>query len=172
MQETWAWFLGWDDPLEKEVTTHSSILAWRIPWTEKPGRLNSLCGCKTVYVVAKQSMWLQNSLCGCKTVYVVTELLTLWLFLATLKPVCCASCLLILFRHQSLCLSPTRLISFLGDVECLRSIALTRLLLGYPCTDSYLTGYFCHSGISQALYVHKKPSKTTWSRIWHIQFYF
>ena len=31
--------LGWEDPLEKGVATHSSILAWRIPWTEKPGRL-------------------------------------------------------------------------------------------------------------------------------------
>ena len=33
--------LGWEDPLEKEMTTHSSILAWRIPWTEEPGRLQS-----------------------------------------------------------------------------------------------------------------------------------
>ena len=33
--------LGWEDPLEKEMVTHSSILAWRIPWTEKPGRLQS-----------------------------------------------------------------------------------------------------------------------------------
>ena len=39
MQETWVWFLGWEDPLEKEMATHSSILAWRIPWTEKPDRL-------------------------------------------------------------------------------------------------------------------------------------
>ena len=35
-------FLGWEDPLEKEMTTHSSILAWRIPWTEEPGRLQSV----------------------------------------------------------------------------------------------------------------------------------
>ena len=39
MQETWVQFLGWEDTLEKEMATHSSILAWRIPWTEKPGRL-------------------------------------------------------------------------------------------------------------------------------------
>ena len=37
MQETWVQSLGWDDPLEKERATHSSILAWRIPWTEGPG---------------------------------------------------------------------------------------------------------------------------------------
>ena len=46
MQETWVRSLGQEDPLEKEMATHSSILAWRIPWTEKPGRL--------------QSMWLQS----------------------------------------------------------------------------------------------------------------
>ena len=39
MQETWVQSLGWEDPVEKEMATHSSILAWRIPWTEKPGRL-------------------------------------------------------------------------------------------------------------------------------------
>ena len=37
MQETWVQSLGWEDPLEKEMATHSSILTWRIPWTEKPG---------------------------------------------------------------------------------------------------------------------------------------
>ena len=39
MQETWIRSLGWEDPLEKGMTTHSSILAWRIPWMEEPGRL-------------------------------------------------------------------------------------------------------------------------------------
>ena len=39
VQEAWVRFLGQEDPLEKEMATHSSILAWRIPWTEKPGRL-------------------------------------------------------------------------------------------------------------------------------------
>ena len=39
MRETWVQSLGWEDPLEKETATHSSILAWRIPWTEEPGRL-------------------------------------------------------------------------------------------------------------------------------------
>ena len=46
-QETWARFLGWEDPLEKETATHSSIVAWRTPWTEEPGGL--------------QSMWSQES---------------------------------------------------------------------------------------------------------------
>ena len=40
--ETWVWSLGWEDPLEKGTATHSSILAWRIPWTEEPGRLQSM----------------------------------------------------------------------------------------------------------------------------------
>ena len=41
-QETWIQSLGWKDPLEKGMATHSSILAWRIPWTEDPGRLQSM----------------------------------------------------------------------------------------------------------------------------------
>ena len=41
MWETWVRSLGPEDPLEKELVTHSSILAWRIPWVEKPGRLQS-----------------------------------------------------------------------------------------------------------------------------------
>ena len=41
MRKTWAGSLGWEDPLEKGMVTHSSILAWRIPWTEEPGRLQS-----------------------------------------------------------------------------------------------------------------------------------
>ena len=41
MWETRVRSLGWEDPLEKEMVTRSSILAWRIPWTEKPGRLRS-----------------------------------------------------------------------------------------------------------------------------------
>ena len=45
-QETWVQSLGWEDPLEKGMATHCSILAWRIPWTEEPGRLYSLWGHK------------------------------------------------------------------------------------------------------------------------------
>ena len=42
MQEIWIQSLGWEVPLEKEMATHSSILAWRIPWTEEPGELQSM----------------------------------------------------------------------------------------------------------------------------------
>ena len=42
MQETWVHSLGQEDPLEKEMATHSSILAWENPWTEEPGRLHSV----------------------------------------------------------------------------------------------------------------------------------
>ena len=42
MQETWVQSLGWEDLLEEEKTTHSGILAWRIPWTEKPGWLQCI----------------------------------------------------------------------------------------------------------------------------------
>ena len=50
--ETWVRSLGQEDPLEKEMATHSSILAWKIPWTEEPGRLQSMglqkVGCNLV----------------------------------------------------------------------------------------------------------------------------
>ena len=42
MQETWVQSLGWEDPLEQKMATHYSTLAWKIPWTEEPGRLQSM----------------------------------------------------------------------------------------------------------------------------------
>ena len=58
MQKTWVWFLGWENPLEKEMATHSSILAWEITWTEAPGWLKSIdcrVGCD----------WVTKHICGC-----------------------------------------------------------------------------------------------------------
>ena len=57
MWETWVLSLGQKDPLEKEMATHSSILAWRIPWTEEPDRLQSM-GCKESDTIE----WLFNAL--------------------------------------------------------------------------------------------------------------
>ena len=42
MQEMPVWSVGWEDPLEKEMATHSSIIAWKISWTEEPGELQSM----------------------------------------------------------------------------------------------------------------------------------
>ena len=42
IREIWVQSLGWEDPLEKEMATHSSILAWKIPWMEEPSRLQSM----------------------------------------------------------------------------------------------------------------------------------
>ena len=42
MRETWVQSLGWEDPLEKEMAPHSTTLAWKIPWMEEPGRLQSV----------------------------------------------------------------------------------------------------------------------------------
>ena len=56
-QNTWVWSLGQEDPLEKEKAVHSSILAWKIPWTEKPSKA-------TVHGVCKESdmtEWLNNN---------------------------------------------------------------------------------------------------------------
>ena len=50
VQETWVPTLGWEDPLEKEMETCSSILVWKIPWTEEPSRLYSPWGCRELDV--------------------------------------------------------------------------------------------------------------------------
>ena len=60
MQETPGWSLHWDDPLEKEMATLSSILAWRIPWTEKPGRLQSR-GYQELDTTKQLSLWLSHT---------------------------------------------------------------------------------------------------------------
>ena len=54
MQEIQVWFLGWEDPLEKEMVTPSNILAWEIPWAEEPGRLQSMGSQKSQAQLNKQ----------------------------------------------------------------------------------------------------------------------
>ena len=54
MQETHMWSLGQEDPLEKGMATHSSIFAWRIPWTEEPGARYSPWGHKVGYDLATE----------------------------------------------------------------------------------------------------------------------
>ena len=58
IKNTWVRSPGWEDPLMKEMATHSSILAWEMPWTEKPGRLWS--GARGVHGVEKSRTRLSN----------------------------------------------------------------------------------------------------------------
>ena len=60
MQEMWVWSLGWEDPLKKEMATYSSILAWKIPWTEEPGRLQSMGSQKNNFTAKQQQLQQQN----------------------------------------------------------------------------------------------------------------
>ena len=62
MQETWVQFLGWEDPLAKGMATHSSTLAWEIPWTEEPGWLQSMGPQRVRHNWATNILW--NSGCG------------------------------------------------------------------------------------------------------------
>ena len=55
-QEMWVRSLGWGDPLEKEMVTHSSILAWEIPWTEEPGGLQSMGVTRVGHDLVKQQL--------------------------------------------------------------------------------------------------------------------
>ena len=50
MRETWVRSLGWEDLLEKEMATHSSTLAWKIPWMEEPGRLQSIGSQRVIHI--------------------------------------------------------------------------------------------------------------------------
>ena len=66
MRETWVRSLGWEDPLEEGTATHSSILAWRLPWTEETGGYSSW-GCKE----SDMTEWL--SMCVCIYIYIYTH---------------------------------------------------------------------------------------------------
>ena len=62
MQETWVQSPGWEDPLEKGMITHSSILAWRIPWTEKPGGLQSMGAQRGGHNLVTKQLGLNNAI--------------------------------------------------------------------------------------------------------------
>ena len=77
MQETWVQSLGWKDPLEKGIATHSSILVWRISWTVEPGKLQSM-GLQRVrhdsvtkqqqeVIMIKHTLWKDDSCYSVKT---------------------------------------------------------------------------------------------------------
>ena len=63
MQETWVWYLSQEDPLEKEMETHSSIPAWEIPWTEEPGGLQSMGSQRMEHDLATKSAYIINHAC-------------------------------------------------------------------------------------------------------------
>ena len=63
MQETWVQFLGPEDPLEKEMATHSSILAWRIPGTQEPGGLPSMGSLRVDMTEATRKQQQQHDVC-------------------------------------------------------------------------------------------------------------
>ena len=62
MQETWVWFLGWKNHLEKRTATHSSILAWRMPWKEEPGGLQFMVSQRVRHnwMTKNKSKWWQE----------------------------------------------------------------------------------------------------------------
>ena len=80
MRQTWVWSLGQEDPLEKEMATHSSTLAWKIPWTEEPGRLQSM-GFQKVGHDWVSSLFLFASMwneCKCAVVWTFFGIALLW----------------------------------------------------------------------------------------------
>ena len=73
MKETWVWSLGQEDLLEEEMVTHSSIPAWKIPWTEEPGRLHTVHG---VWRVGQE--WMTEHVHIYTRVSISQSCLTLW----------------------------------------------------------------------------------------------
>ena len=80
MQEMWVWSQGWEDTLVKEMATHSSILAWEIPWTEGPCGLYSLGSIKSQTWVSKETKTILNcsAVPGMKHTCFCTSLLHFW----------------------------------------------------------------------------------------------
>ena len=74
MQETRVQSLGWEDPLEKEMATHSSILAWKTPWTEEPGRLYSPWGHKE----SDMTEWLTHIFLGLLRFFFSKSTIQIW----------------------------------------------------------------------------------------------
>ena len=67
IQEVWVESLGQEDPLEEEMATHSSILAWEIPWTEEPGGLQSMGSQRVGHDLAiKQKQWVTKASLACQ----------------------------------------------------------------------------------------------------------
>ena len=77
MQKIWVWSLGQEDPLEKEMAAHSSILAWEIPWTEEPGKLQSMWSHKVGHNLATKEQLKQKLMIQCLR-SVAKLCLTLW----------------------------------------------------------------------------------------------
>ena len=69
IHKTWVQSLGWEDPLEKEMETHSSVLAWRIPWTEEPGRLQSMGSQRVRHEWVTNTSTFQYSINYCRVVH-------------------------------------------------------------------------------------------------------
>ena len=130
MRETQVWSLGWEDLLEKEMATHSSTLAWRIPWREEPGRLQSM-GLQRVGHDWATSQWVW-SVSHCSLIYIsfmISDAQHLFM--------CFFYHLYIFFREMSIqFLNPflNWVTSFFVVVDC-RSSLYVHVLISYQTHD-------------------------------------
>ena len=150
MQETWVQSLGWEDPLEKAMATHSSILAWRIPWTEEPHELQPM-GSQT-----DMAEWLTLSVCP----HLISDefevqIQTLWL---------CFSCCLLAQSLLTVCnpmdcswpgstvygISQARILVWVG-MSPSRGSFQPRNWTRVSCIGRHFFFFFNHWGIREAL---------------------
>ena len=87
MHKTWVWSLGWEDPLGKGIATHSSILAWRIPWREEPGGLQSM-GSQRVWYNWMPNTKEQKDSGTIRHLLIIIILFTLWRNLSRITWIC------------------------------------------------------------------------------------
>ena len=138
MPETWVQSLGWEDPLEKGMATHSSILAWRIPWTEEPGGLRSMGSWRVGY------NWMTNTF----TFLYVFLSLSIFSTYSFFLPVC-------LSIHPSISKQPTSMgridfhkgidlspsLTLLCKAETIHSLPWVWKVSGFPCSRSLPTSF-------------------------------
>ena len=167
MWETWVRSLGQEDPLEKEMVTHSSILAWRIPWTEKPGKLQST-GSQGVRHNWETSLslslyWVPHSVLGVGGWFSsVQSLCSVWLFETPWTAACQASLSIT---------NPPSLVKFMSIESVMPS---SHLILCHPflLQPSILPSikFFCFCVCVFVFFFHWAGSSFGWPKYWNFSF--
>ena len=148
VQETWVLSLGWEDPLEKEMATHSSILAWKIPWMEERGRLQSMgsqiVGCDwatSLTFITKTIQVIFMRLSGFYYYQSVQLLSLIWLFATPWTTTCQASLSITISWSLLKLMSVESMIWSNHLILC-----PPRLLLPFPASGSFPVSQFFASG--------------------------
>ena len=139
IQETQVWSLGWEDPLKKEMSTHSSILPWKIPWREEPGRLQSM-----------GSQWVRHGWAANAFTNYGLSMFVMWhcMFISCNK--CTLRRGLLIMGVSGMCMGSICIWEIFvpsSQVWYKLKTAETNLLWGKKCIESYCNNYRHHLSI-------------------------